>query len=143
MATREIYQLTKSVWTPTISFVTPGDLSVVYSSRYGFYRVIDNVVDLWFNIITSTFTHTTASGTLTVSGAPYSATSETGNHNHGPLTWQGITKAGYTQINARIASTAVVSFPASGSGVSYSDVSAADTTTGVNLVLQGYLSYRK
>lgn len=64
-------------FTPTLTFATPGNLSVVYATKVGTYLRIAETV--WINIqLTCTPTFTTASGNLriaslplTVSGASY------------------------------------------------------------------------
>lgn len=62
-------------WTPTITCDTPGDLSVTYSSQVGKYTKIGRLVHLQFYIVTSAFTHTTASGSLRIGGIPFTAAS--------------------------------------------------------------------
>lgn len=63
----------EGTWTPSISFPTLGDTAVVYSLRSGTYTKIGDVCHVECNIVTSAFTHTTASGNLLVSGFPFSA----------------------------------------------------------------------
>lgn len=57
-------------WTPTFTFTTPGNLSVVYTVQSGEYA---EVGDLWWMRfrIDWTPTYTTASGTAIIDGAPY------------------------------------------------------------------------
>lgn len=63
----------KGTWTPVITFVTPGDLSVVYSLQSGRYTKIGQAF-LWeATMTTTTFTYTTATGNLRVSGLPFAA----------------------------------------------------------------------
>ena len=61
----------EGTWTPTLTFATPGDLTVVYSSRIGTYTKVGRTVDYKCNIVTTTFTHTTASGLAIVTGIPF------------------------------------------------------------------------
>ncbi len=68
----------EGTWTPTITFATSGNLVVVYSTRVGQYTKIGNRVIADFNVITSTFTHTTASGNLRVAGLPFTSLATTG-----------------------------------------------------------------
>ena len=58
-------------WTPVLTAQTPGDLSVAYSTQSGRYTRIGNLVTAEFTIVTSTYTHSTASGTLRVAGLPF------------------------------------------------------------------------
>jgi hypothetical protein len=133
----------EGTWTPVLSFATPGNLSVAYTTQYGDHEKIGRFVVARFNIVTSTFTHTTASGNLTVSGLPFASTSASGFLLPGVLTWQGITKAGYTQVNPYLSTGATaMAFLASGSGVSNSDVAFGDVPTGGSVSLRGCLTYR-
>lgn len=63
----------EGTWTPTFTYVTPGNLTVAYSTRIGQYTKIGNAVTLALNIQTSTFTKTTASGELRITGVPFPA----------------------------------------------------------------------
>jgi len=90
-------QYATGTWTPVLTFATPGDLSVVYSVQAGIYTAIGRIVIAPFAIVTSTFTHTTSSGNCQITGLPF-AIGSFGNLR-GPLIWQGITKAGYTDIS--------------------------------------------
>ena len=60
---------TATSWTPTMSFVTPGDLSISYSVQLGYYSVIGNILYFFFNI-TFTPTFTTSSGQFLITGLP-------------------------------------------------------------------------
>lgn len=56
-------------WTPTFNFATTGDLSVSYSTQYGYYIDFGDVV--WVNcLLVATPTYTTASGTFRILGLP-------------------------------------------------------------------------
>lgn len=56
-------------WTPTITFVTPGNLSVVYGTQTGTYTRVGNLVFITFDL-TFTPTYTTASGNIRIGGFP-------------------------------------------------------------------------
>jgi len=62
-------------WTPTLTAATPGNLSVAYTQRIGSYIQIGKLVIVWLNVATSTFTWTTASGTLQITGLPFTSSS--------------------------------------------------------------------
>jgi len=129
-------------WTPTLTFATPGDLSVVYSARVGKYTKIGRLVIVWFNIATSTFTFTTASGILHITGLPFTADTSNSTQAVGGLDWGGITKAGYTQISTEvIATTTRIQLIANASGAVRSFVAAADTPTTSSIVLRGSAAY--
>lgn len=131
----------EGTWTPVLTFATPGNLSVAYSTQLGSYLKLGQLVWTSFHITTSAFTHTTASGLLTITGLPF--TSAASLIVFGSMVWNGITKANYTQVNPRLAA-GVTSFTlmASGSGQNLSDVVAADTPTGGTMVLFGVIVYR-
>lgn len=68
----------EGTWTPTITFATPGDLSVAYALRFGRYTKIGNRVYIDLRVITSSFTHSTASGAFQISGLPFTTASGDG-----------------------------------------------------------------
>jgi hypothetical protein len=129
-------------WTPVLTFATPGDLAVTYSSRdASCTRLADNIFHLSFFMATSAFTHTTAAGALQVTGAPVGASSTISGGSAGGQ-FGGITKAGYTQVCSQINSSAVISFTGSGSGVAPSTIVAADVPTGGTVRLWYSFVYR-
>lgn len=129
----------EGTWTPVLTFATPGDLSVAYSNQTGYYTKIGRQVLLQFTVITSAFTHTTASGNLLFTGAPFTAVNVRG---YGGQEWRGITKAGYTDMASRISvSAAQIDFIASASGLAMSNVVAADTPTGGTIDIRGSVNH--
>jgi hypothetical protein len=128
----------EGTWTPVLTFATPGDLALTYAAQTGAYTKIGRVVVLDFTVTTSAFTHTTASGNLTMTGAPFAAATQIFG---GFFAFNGITKAGYTQFVAQIQASSIL-FNASGSGVAESSISAADMPTGGAVRLRGSLIYR-
>lgn len=128
----------EGTWTPVLTFATPGDLSVVYSAQVGSYSKIGRVVFVDFTIITSSFTHTTASGSLTFLGLPFAASA----NNIGNFDFQGITKAGYTHFVSRIANGgSALTIQASSSGLSRSTVANPDVPSGGSVVVIGSIQY--
>lgn len=61
---------TTGTWTPAFAWDTEGDASWAYSIQSGWYRRLGDLVFCGFRIATSTSTHTTASGYLTLTGLP-------------------------------------------------------------------------
>lgn len=95
----------EGTWTPTITFTTPGDLNVVYSIRQGFYTRVGRLVQWSALITTSTFTFSTGTGALLVSGLPFAAAS---NPPVSFARWVGITSSVSTpQVSAILNSTNV------------------------------------
>lgn len=67
----------EGTFTPTLTFATPGDLSTAYSSRYGFYTKIGNIVFVTMRVTATTFTYTTAAGGLLILGLPFPVSTPT------------------------------------------------------------------
>lgn len=133
-------EIASGTWTPGLTFGTPGDLSVAFSTQTGFYRKIGSLVTAWFTVVTSSFTHTTASGVLRITDLPF--TNSANNLRGGSLTWQGITKANYTDVAPfAVASLDQIGFTISGSGQTQTSVTAADMPTGGSVVLAGSVTY--
>jgi hypothetical protein len=132
-------------WTPVLTFATPGNLSVAYTSQDAEVILTKGMVELTFRIA-AVPTFTTASGNLQITGCPYTASTlsiDSALIWHGGLTWGGITKAGYTQVNPQIAAASnVILFTASGSGSAPSAVTASDVPTGGSVVLRGTMVFR-
>ncbi len=127
-------------WTPQITFGTPGNLAVTYSTQSGYYQKLNTMVAIGFRMITSSFTHTTASGNMFITGLPF--TSSGLNVAVAGLIWGGITKAGYTDINGLLGTAASqIAIQASGSGVAPTNVTPADVPSGGSVVLRGSLIY--
>lgn len=116
-------------FTPTITFTTPGDLNVVYSNQSGSYTKIGRVVQWSAVIMTSTFTHTTASGGLQVAGLPFTSISNP------PATlsqWVGITSAVATpQIVVALNGTVVNFSVMNVSAGTIASLTTANAPTGV------------
>lgn len=125
---------TEGVWTPTLTMTTPGDLVVAYATREGTWTRIGRMVMLDFVIQTSTFTFLTALGSLLVSGLPFNLAGI--SQTPGKLDWQGITKAGYTEIAAIMqAGGSIIQFVASGSALGRSNITNGNVTTGTQVFL--------
>lgn len=129
----------EGTWTPTLTFSTPGDLNVVYSLRNGTYTKVGRLVTVTYQIVTTTFTWTTASGNCTISGLPFTVG---GTRAFGSMRWRGITKAGYTDMNTQAnPATATALLTGSGSGVAFSFIVAADMPSGGTVELLATTSY--
>lgn len=129
-------------FTPSITFAVAGNLSVAYTNQTGRYTKIGRKVTVDFNIVTSAFTHTTASGILIISGMPFTSQTLANNFSVGSLIWQGITKAGYTNVVTQIGSNSTaLEVVAMGSGSTASNVSASDMPTGGSIIIRGTLTY--
>lgn len=67
----------EGTFTPSITFSTPGNQSITYNVRSGVYTKIGDMVFVSIILSTATFTHTTASGGLDVTGLPFASGSPT------------------------------------------------------------------
>jgi hypothetical protein len=93
----------EGTWTMGITFPTPGDLSVVYSSQSGRYTKIGRAFTYDGTVTTTTFTYTTATGALRVTGLPIASGSGTPVVSVGR--WTGIVSAVATpQISGLVSS---------------------------------------
>jgi hypothetical protein len=129
-------------WTPVLTFATPGNVSVTYGTQVGGYIRRGKEITFNFDVRTSAFTHTTASGNLQLTGLPFTSAG-LNQEWHGSTIWTGITKANYTQINPRITEgVTLIIFGASGSGQTIANVTAADMPTGGTVQLIGSVTCR-
>lgn len=133
---------TADVWTPVATFATPGDLSVTYSTQVGVYARYGNIVVASFAIVTSSFTYTTASGAFTITGLPYTSVNISSAAFAGALTWQGITKANYTDMSTQInANSNLLFIRASGSGQTIQNLTTADIPSASSIAFRGTTMY--
>lgn len=133
-----------STWTPVLTFATPGDLSVVYGAggQVGVYYKLGFLVYVKFVIATTTFTHTTSSGDLQITGLPFTSFNDGQNYRLGNLQWTGITAAGYTDITPVLAPAAsLITLRLSGSGQPIQNVTAAQAPSAGTVDLRGSLLY--
>jgi hypothetical protein len=125
-----------TAWTPVITFATPGNLSVTYTNQIGQIIEFGPFTLISFDIITSAFTHTTASGALSITGC--TAVNRSTAQAAGTMTWQGITKANYTQMNPVLAAGgSSISVIASGSGQTGATIASGDMPTGGTVAFRG------
>lgn len=128
-------------WTPVLTFATAGNLSVAYTNQLGRYSKIGKRVTLNFKILTSSFTHTTASGQVRITGLPYSSANNSID-SISTLYFGGITKSDYTQFVMSLAGNDnIMKGVASGQGFSNLTVTATDMPTGSQIFLNGTLTY--
>lgn len=128
----------EGTWTPALTFDVAGNLNVVYATQVGHYTKIGRQVAIWFEVNASTFTHTTATGNLRMTGLPFTAAGGSINFRSGSVAWQGITKAGYTDlVPDAVAANTYMLWVISGSGVNVGNVTVADALTGSVKYLSG------
>lgn len=135
---------TESDWQPTISFVTPGNVSMSYVRRRGYSLQLGRWAFVAFDV-TGTITHSSASGSLTISGMPFNCMNVSFDFI-GPIYQQGIVGgANLHQANVAFNGSAV-------QDVMYIYLSSAETgstntaaqnhvSTGQSLILKGSIWY--
>ncbi len=132
----------EGLWTPVLTFETPGDLSITYGAQVGTYTRIGRAVTIAFRITTTAFSYSTASGNLLVTGLPFTARTLTNMRWQTACAFNGITRANYTQFNAQLDSaTSVLEFNMSGSGQSQSGISTTHVPSGGAPFLAAVLTY--
>lgn len=132
----------EGTWTPVLTFATPGDLSVAYSFRGGFYTKLGRLVCASFAITTSTFTHTTASGSMLITGLPFTSINDANYLSFSPFLFQGINKALYTTVAGYLQSNSTQMLIAlSGMGQAIVAAVPADAPSGGTLVLGGTINF--
>ncbi len=128
----------EGTWTPTLTFLTPGDLSVAYTLRTGTYIKIGSLVTVNWLVQTSAFTHTTASGIALITGLPFDASLE----GFGALQFVGWTKANYTDFSCDIqpgfSRSAII---ANGDGQPAGSITTANLPTGGTVVVCSSTTY--
>ena len=71
----------EGTFTPVWTYATPGNLSITYASRYGWYTKVGNVVHFHLSIASSAFTKSTAVGELRLTGLPFTCATGPGPYN--------------------------------------------------------------
>ena len=135
----------EGTWTPVIAFSTVGNSSIVLSLAVGTYVKVGALVTAHYTIRTSTFTHTTASGSLQLTGVPYSYFAGGAGQNTGNALarFGGITKANFTQVGLLIPNGgATATFSINGEGQAYTTVAAGDMPSAGTVDLTGTIVYR-
>src|SRR5574341_892290 len=127
-------------WTPTVSFVTPGDLTVSYAVQVARYKRIGKTVFVEIRL-QFTPTYTTASGDFLITGLPYVAGSGLGISAWGlqihaastGMTW-GASK---TMISGRVqAGASNIKLGGMGSGQAFANLTTVEMPTGTVKLLE-------
>ncbi len=130
-------------WTPVFTCATPGDLAITYSAQVGSYLKIGNVVIATCRIASSAFTHTTASGVVSISGLPFTSENVATQWWNGAANLGGYTQAGYTNWNAQIReNAAVANLMVSGSGATAGLAQISSFPTGGSLRIDFTIIYK-
>jgi hypothetical protein len=129
----------EGVFTPVLTCATPGNLTRTYATQEGFYTKIGRLVTVHIAIGTATFTHTTASGIVFITGLPFTPVQ---NNYAAFSSWAGFTSANYTFLSAQIVGTvSSVYVNKSGSGQALALTPITDFPTGGTVQLYSNFSY--
>lgn len=131
------------VWTPVLSFQTPGDVAVTYAvgGQVGRFVKVGKLWHCTFEIIATNLTHSTALGIYVVTGLPAVSMTE-GQQLCGVVDYQGITKANVSQIIARVGPTANrINFRGAASGQTSVDISVGDVPSGTAKRMVGAVTF--
>lgn len=127
-------------FTPTFTFVTPGDLSVAYSVQTGYYTRIGNMVYITYTI-RFTPTYTTSAGAANFTGLPFAANAA-GNFRLAcsiseTCTWPASTSMIYAGIAT---SSTIITLTGIGNGVAPGTLGVATfpTATQRTVVVSGF-----
>ncbi len=127
-------------FTPTFTFATPGNLSVVYTTQTGYYTRIGNCIFFRLALV-CTPTFTTASGDVRIGGLPFTVSSTATSMGGVAQNLSTVTHtAGYTYIMPLATSTTTyISLRQGGSALPSVNLGTAGfaTTVLVTLVLNG------
>jgi hypothetical protein len=136
----------EGTWTPTFTANVPGNLNIVYATngRQGYYTKVGRLVTLHFFISMSTFTHTTASSFIKITGLPFASATNTGMEysSIAMSEFAGITKANYSSFGWYLSSNSSEAIGnASGSGQVYDFINIGDLPSGSTKLLVATMSY--
>lgn len=124
----------EGTFTPVFTCANPGNLAVSYSTQLGYYQKVGNRVTVYVDIVTSSFTHSTATGGVFINGHPVVS----GSTGAGSLSeFQGVTKSGYTQFG--VLASGIIR--GSGSGQSVASLQISDFPSGGSLILRYTMTY--
>lgn len=88
----------EGTWTPTVTFATPGTLSLTYLTQVGRYTKVGNMVTISFHLSCGTFVPGTASGNFLIQGIPFATTAATSITAGGSIMGGAGLDAGFTQM---------------------------------------------
>jgi len=130
----------EGTWTPSLTFVTAGDLSVVTSTSEGEYVKVGNHVFLTGRVVTSTFTYTTATGGLRLTGLPFTPVTPSAAAMGGIAIAQGFTGTfaaiGWRPVNSSTQADFMAT-STTGAAVTTMSVTQWPTASSVNIRIVG------
>lgn len=140
LAAADLSDYATGTWTPTLTFSTPGDLSITYAAQAGSYTRIGRLVMVTFSLVSATFTHTTASGAVFIAGMPFTPAS--GVQYIGSMIVGGITMSRTQWVpRAQNSMTTNIEVLGNGTAVASSNVGAADMPTAGTVNFRGCVTF--
>jgi hypothetical protein len=128
----------EGTWTMGVTFATPGDLNVVYSAQTGRYTKVGRAFLYDGTVTTTTFTYTTSTGALRVTGLPIASGS--GIPSVSLTRWTGVVSAVTTPQIVALVSSPNIQFEvmnvASGTTATLTQANAASGTQ-KSIILSG------
>lgn len=139
-ANHTITPYTEATWLPVITATTSGDLSVGYAQEIGSYTRVGRTVTVSFLIATNSFTYTTASGEIRISGLPIA--SHATAVGAGALNMGGWTSSSYTSLSIiPVSGTTQLKVGLAGSGVAATTMAITSCPSAGTVTMQGTLTY--
>lgn len=127
-------------WTPSVSFATPGDLSVSYSTQLGTYTRVGRLVYVTFRVVTSSFTYSSASGNFHIPGLPWSNKLGAGL-TAGSIQMNGWVFADKALILVANSGSSYMQIGSDASGANMSTLTTARIASGGTLDVRGAITY--
>lgn len=128
-------------WTPTFTFATPGNLSVVYVTQNGSYTRFGNIVFVEFTLV-CTPTFTTATGSVRIAGFVINAAKSNCGGEIGVQGANFLYGAGRTFVNlSTTTGQSFLSILAFGSGLANSAIGSGSFASGVQVSLAGSIVF--
>lgn len=130
-------------WTPSFAWQTPGVNTTLYTRQFGEFLQKDGICTLTWDCITNGgLNYVGSAGALFINGNPIQADTSANYSAFGYISFEGITKALYTQFTPRLftgGTTMVVA--TSGSGQPGAFVVVADIPSGTFTSIQGTITF--
>lgn len=128
-------------WTPVATFTTPGNLVVAYAVQNGSYEKIGRQVRVSGQITTTTFTHTTASGSFKITGLPFPSANAAPDSWQGAINFSNIATARLVVAEVQSNSSEVVLI-GSANGIALATLDVTNFPTATNYVIRFNIVYR-
>lgn len=133
---------TTGSWQPEFICETPGDLDIAYTVQSGNYTQLGNIIIASFTLVTSTFTHSTASGSIAITGFPVSSADTSAGRWTCPLAYQGIGASDHVYVFGYMEEdSTTMLIKQAGPGESIEDIDITDLPSAGAVIFSGTLTY--